>query len=372
MGIGGIIRGVSGRGASAFNRLRTESVFRSGRSLSILGGAAAAAALAGTDIGNGLLKFLTGFDSSTFGANNVPINFDGLGTHVPPNPNYRVLIIKNSSPPMRVIGNCPAEFEIGYQNEWQDLATVAERIGLGGGASRLATALAAFASATGNASQSRAGTFQIWIGTRPLQFSLPLQLNAISNPQTEIIDPIKTIFAMAAPEAQAGAFLKSPGPSLVDAGLAIEKGEGFFQSLNNGISIFLGRGFTLHGLVIDSIRLRAATRSVNTGQLIHAEVIIEFKTAATYSRDDMLRSFFGDWTSGNINNLLSPSTAFSNPLERQRELARTSANQFLGQLQNSIAGSALGTASAVAGAVSGSIGTITNSIRLPFGLRSGF
>lgn len=59
--------------------------------------------------------------------------------------------------------------------------------------------------------------FQVWQETKPLEFSLPLELRMVTDGKADVVDPANALIEKTVPTAPQGSGLVPPGPSLVRA-----------------------------------------------------------------------------------------------------------------------------------------------------------
>lgn len=227
--------------------------------------------------------------------------------NLPDNPNYWVRIYQLGTG-YDVVANSPQDFEFAYSNEWADMSTIASGGLLSGFGGRVARLGKFFGSYT----QSRLTNIQVWTGTKPLEFSLPLIFKAHSDPVKEVVEPVRDLVKMATPGGlfagtedssrqqksmldhlgMGGAgstFLRSPGPNLVESVKALLAGH---MMPNYAIYMRLGRRVTYPGLVITEIRGKWGNRFTREGWPISAELTVGFRTFTTWTRAEIANSLF--------------------------------------------------------------------------------
>lgn len=165
------------------------------------------------------------------------------------------------------------------------------------------TGISAFTGSTFN----RAASIQVWIGTVPLDFTLPLSFRAYRDPLTEVMQPLVNIIQMASPkDAGVGVLgdkLSSPGPSPWDllnayknGGLGVTSYQ-MLLSLDKAITMQIGRYTQVPGLIITGLSVKFGTRADRkSGLPIAAEATLNMKTVVSFSQQDVLSIF------GNLNN----------------------------------------------------------------------
>ena len=249
--------------------------------------------------------------------------------YISQNPNYRVSLTQNASSTnadkgqLTVVGNTPADFEFSLTNNYTTLLDFASQFGFTGGNAVGGLVGAGLNLAIGgllaSGSAATVGSLQVWTGTQPLEFTLPLSFRAFSNPAVDVIQPIVNIIKMASPvKSLGGAFLSAPGPSLLDmtgTGIAsvfnsVSAFSDAFTNLNknnkmlatkanlqdipNAITMRFGRSIIVPGLVITGLTVKMANRAERkTGLPIACEANLSMRTCMDYGQQDVLQMFFG-------------------------------------------------------------------------------
>jgi hypothetical protein len=223
------------------------------------------------------------------------------------NPNYQITLTQNGTNLM-VVGNAPQDFELNLHNNYVDLLTLLNPLLGGGGtggallsaAKTTADVVTNVATLTGT-SLSRIATVQIWTGTTPLSFTIPISFRAFSSPLNDVIQPLLTLIQMGSPTDGGGglgtAILNSPGPSLVDMGKAITANpsgtvSSWLSGLNKAITMQMGSNMVVPGLVIEGLHIKWGMRADRaTGLPVAAEATVSFKTVVSFSQQDVLGMF---------------------------------------------------------------------------------
>lgn len=219
------------------------------------------------------------------------------------NANYRVSLSQKGTN-LTVVGNAPQDFEFSLQNDYTDLLTLMGSLGgnsvdLGPAGSAAVNLLQAGALAAGYG-QSVAATMQVWTGTHPLEFTLPISFRAYSDPSKDVIVPLRTLIQMGSADRQ-GAWMKAPGPTPADLAMAVNTGangyytgQSFLTNVNNSITMQFGQSITVPGLIITGITVKLYNRAErNTGLPIAAEATVSLRTVIAYGKDDILNMFYG-------------------------------------------------------------------------------
>lgn len=187
------------------------------------------------------------------------------------NNKYQVIITRKTSgryPDVVIKANLPESFSFGVTSSYQqrlpsDLASVLpgfEKLGTFFHASRIFQEF----------------SHQVWENSSPIQFSLPLLFDAVTDAEEDVITPIRDLMAMALPyrENDADAFLKPPGPTL--------------RNPDYGrVSMLIGRMCYFHSVLINDVNPAFDTRMSKTGSPISATCDLSVTTINTPSRDDL-------------------------------------------------------------------------------------
>lgn len=230
------------------------------------------------------------------------------------NPNYQVTLTQNGTN-LTVIGNAPQDFDFNLTNEYTSLMQLAGTFGVGTAsvsntAGNILKGSIGVATALG-VGQAKAGTVQVWNGTSPLEFTLPISFRAYSDPLADVINPLRMLIQMASPTSTVG-FLMSPGPSLADAfGSAFKSvassiesllggtantnsGASFLSGLNKAITLRFGSGIVVPGLIITGLHVKMGSRAARgSGLPISAEATVSLRTFMVFSQNDVLNMFYG-------------------------------------------------------------------------------
>lgn len=148
----------------------------------------------------------------------------------------------------------------------------------------------------GVAVTSQSMTAQVWEGTQPIELTLEMEFVAESNPQTEVLEPIKELMKMVMPSTGPGGFmLKPPGPvysGVVDwtAPFTVKKGEG---GTAKQITVQIGNFLLFDNVVIESVNCTFHSMMHSSGIPLRATVAITFKTFFVQLSDDIPSLFMG-------------------------------------------------------------------------------
>lgn len=241
-------------------------------------------------------------------------------------PEYQVTIIGNDADgwPHQIIGYAPESFSLDTDSSWtQPFAD-----NLGGNTANIVGQL------LGQRWTTQGLSSQFWTGSSPLSFNLNLTFVAESSPN-DLLDPIRSLYALQLPTLTKGGFFKAPGPklkvgqdisgalssvgsSLVSGSLNTVKNavssaisgiesnvpdtqsgdsgslSGFlakFFQYENQISVQIGTFMIFSSVVITNISNEMKVQMTRDGVPLTATVSVGFQTHQTLSADDVQKIF---------------------------------------------------------------------------------
>ena len=206
-----------------------------------------------------------------------------------------------------------------------------------------------YAFTTGRRLVAQVASMQIWQGpSEHFSFTVTANLSTWSNPERDLIQPIKTLLSMVTPSISSSGFLQSPGPNLNAEGVErlggaiskagsvvggsifglndatnllkdgnqnyvgsiIEKGDRISDelgrsgltrkalienNLNNVINISIGRWFSLNNIIIKTVSFDLNTQVINrdSGKPLTAEVTIGIESVFSITTEDIDKMFIG-------------------------------------------------------------------------------
>lgn len=190
-----------------------------------------------------------------------------------------------------IAGLVPPNFNLELSAEWAQRngqgATLSNGMSsfgskIGGKAGLAMSALSKVADHSGvGAMTHKYLTAHYWEGSAPIRCTIPFEFIAEEDPMSEVIEPLMTLYSIAAPFEAAG-ILVPPGPSAI--GTAFGAGE--------KISIKVGNILTFDNVVINNVSGDIDTRQDFNNKILHAKVDVSFTSFFTVSRDD-IRAMFG-------------------------------------------------------------------------------
>lgn len=140
-------------------------------------------------------------------------------------------------------------------------------------------------------------SLQVWQGSSPMTFSLPLEFVAENDPYTEVTLPIANLYKLTVPRTvgDSGGFLRAPGPTidvnfsgLKDAAGDILAGDiSKAISVRDNIKLELGKHLVFKQVVIPSVSQSYNVQYAKGGQPIRATVTINFITLFTPTSTDI-------------------------------------------------------------------------------------
>lgn len=205
----------------------------------------------------------------------------------------KMMCLVDSSRNGKVIARMPPELEMSIEAEWSSL--------LNFGFSKIFNFVAS--EAAGINVRTRFATLQVWGGSSPLEITLPLEFYATKDPETEVLDPILALMAMALPSAtnSGKGFFLPPGERVLVKFKKTAEGviEGItntnFASANNSdqICIHIGDIAFISDLIVTRVVPKFNTRDIeiNTGEPLRASVDVTFRSLFTLTREEMFRMF---------------------------------------------------------------------------------
>ncbi len=214
------------------------------------------------------------------------------------NPNYLVQI---SCPGHNtdIIADLPEQIGFGVTSDWESLlpyslAGMIDQIPLVGNWAKAA------AGAKALNVQSQALSFQVWLGTSPIEIPLHLQFDAYSSALEEVYKPILLLESFTLPITQqnyfgglAGNILTAPGPVLGGANQMLE---------GYGLNVRLGRQMLFQNCIVSASNHNFDTRLDKDGYPIAGEIEMTLRTSVVFGNLDLLTaagiSLEGGSTSG--------------------------------------------------------------------------
>lgn len=179
-----------------------------------------------------------------------------------------------------IICDMPEQITMATQSDWESLMNYSLAGALDaaiGGSGKLIAGLASAGSKAFNA-QLQALSFQVWMGTSPIEFPLQIQFNAKKSALNDVYKPMGMLGAMVLPINKGGGVLFPPGPSI--GGVA----GGY------GVHIRLGRLILFKECIITSSQATYDTRLDKDGVPISGEMEITFRTSTVYGHKDFLNA----------------------------------------------------------------------------------
>jgi hypothetical protein len=206
------------------------------------------------------------------------------------NPLYQVHVVANE---MRIMVSAylPDSFSLGVTSEYDTPFAQGIETGIGAIDSIMKSPLAR--AATGSNFITQWMTAQVWSGSAPIAIQLPLVFIADTDPQKEVLKPIKDLMKLAMPSSGIGAigdakgFLQSPGPRVkID-----KETQSISFDVRNPISIQIGKFLRFPSVVIENISQTYNTVFDSRGLPVRASVEITFKTFVTPTSEDIEKMF---------------------------------------------------------------------------------
>lgn len=220
--------------------------------------------------------------------------------------------------PVTIVANCPEQFGIRLTNEWESMIStfLGSSNAIAGGIQK----------GVGMAVLPQFLTAQVWRGTTPLEFNIPMSFNARDSALNDVVRPIRDLIRLASPyrmtNAQwaAASGVNSAVGLIVNAvanptatALAVaataatrnnyfenqilhSPGPTFWEYVDkqhqHNIQLIIGRAIFLESVVITSLDVEWDSRYTPEGYPISASANVGIKTHYTLDRNDLLQRIF--------------------------------------------------------------------------------
>lgn len=192
------------------------------------------------------------------------------------NPNYWC-IIQCPGHGIDIITDIPEQLSIGVSSEWDSALPY-----------KLSEILDTFTAGIGGKlpgvfgidPQQQMLSFQMWMGTTPIEIPLTLNFDHESNAQVDVFEPVTKLMALQFPISRGGGFLFPPGP--------LRSGKG--GDADYAIHVRLGRIMYFMNCIMVSGNQVFDSRMDKNGFPISAQVEATFRTAMVYGHMDWLRA----------------------------------------------------------------------------------
>ncbi len=233
------------------------------------------------------------------------------------NPNYRVTLVQqageNNNPKIIVVANCPESIGIRIQSEWESMASTV--MGLLPNVAQAAAGLTL--NVGGIAILPQFLTAQLWRGTSPLEFEIPLYFNAYNDALVDVVTPVRDLIRMISPYRTAttlASILGTTANAAINTGGNLAGASGFISAITsdnfilhapgptpkefmsgstaNQISLWIGRALFLPSVVLTSLQIEWNSRYTTAGYPISAVCNVGIRSHFTYARDDYLAFVF--------------------------------------------------------------------------------
>jgi hypothetical protein len=206
------------------------------------------------------------------------------------NPNYLVNIVCDN-PFADIVANMPEEISLAAHSNWQPLFPNSTLAGLVGQVSSgmLGTMAARGLQLSGGNALVQELTWQVWESTDPLEFSINLLFDAVTDAKKEVLIPMVTLESLVLPYGANG-ILFPPGPAIVSA-----------KSGSPGYTcLYLGNFAVFAPIIITSVANTFDVRLDTNGIPIAGRSEVSIRTGFTFGRTDLFAAFYMDSTGGTI------------------------------------------------------------------------
>ena len=208
------------------------------------------------------------------------------------NPNYRVWLFGKDelNNKISIMAAMPETLSISVTGNWQSVLPGGNIADLAANIPAIGKAISAASKTmqmtTGYTTMNQTLTMDVWASTSPIELRIPFQFNAISNPKTEIIQPLASLLKLCSPSTvdKTGGFLRAPGPT-------------FLGNSPYNISLMLGPNITFTNVLVRNVMANMDSILDKTGTFLSAHVDVDISTNMIMTKADIDR-IFGTTSSG--------------------------------------------------------------------------
>lgn len=192
------------------------------------------------------------------------------------NPNYWMLI-ECPGHNLEILADMPEQIQIGAQSDWESrmpfsLAGLLEKA-FGQVAQGISTLV-------GVDPQVQSLSFQMWMGTSPIEFPVTLLFDAEESPQRDVFEPITYLMSIMLPNNGSGGLLWPPGPRWGPSD----------NSRGYGVNIKIGKMMQFIDCIVVNATETFDSRMGDDGYPIAGQVEIVFRTSIVYGAQDWLKA----------------------------------------------------------------------------------
>jgi len=220
------------------------------------------------------------------------------------NPNYQVIIHRPESqdlPEIKIFGNLPESFSFGVTANYEArLPSVFNAAEIAGAINPALGNLARGAEVFSRVSRVfQLASHQVWTGSSPISFSIPMLFDAVEDAEKDVVLPIKQLMSLTLPfRGDTGALNDVTGGKL-DQYLLKPPGPVISNPDYGRVSMQIGNMNYYHSVLINDVNVTFDTRMTKNGAPISASVDVAVTTVNTPTQDDIEKFFMSTDKEGN-------------------------------------------------------------------------
>lgn len=201
----------------------------------------------------------------------------------PNNPNYKFRILKGgftgNSAPEVLEGWLPETFDFRVQSDWEPLLMNLADI------SKASMGNDILAGGFGHRVFLQSTTGQVWRGSGPIEFTLPIMLDAETNAYEDVTKKVLTLTKWCTPsfsgsKSFGAGVLQAPGPSISQGAVG-----------GPMYTVEIGRFMAISNVIFPSMDVTFHTAPVESGDFIAADINLSIRTFFTPTQEDILGWF---------------------------------------------------------------------------------
>lgn len=213
------------------------------------------------------------------------------------NPNYQVIINRPQEqdlPDVTIKANLPESFSFGVTASYETRlpSNIIEAAGNAGGLLQAGASIARSAEVFTRVNRIfQLASHQVWSGSSPISFSLPLLFDAVEDAEIDVVLPIKQLMSLALPfRGDTGALNDVSGGKL-DNYLLKPPGPVISNPNYGRVSMQIGNMNYFHSVLITDVNVTFDTRMTKNGAPISASADVSVVTVNTPTQDDIDKFF---------------------------------------------------------------------------------
>lgn len=250
--------------------------------------------------------------TSTFNVSRPPSGFSAsrandVRPHIDPMYKAQLIVKRDGNNVVNLSTPLPENYQFSlstnYDNPFnQPLSGLGDKVTGGSSISALATGATALVGVT---TLNKWLSGAVWTGGSLFQIDIPFVLQAYTDPELEIIKPMRELMQLVAPAETVGGMLLAPGPHLLrdPAGLAAASSsdEGLAASIQSDfesgrmggddITVKIGKFFTMRPCVITNVHESFDTQFDHNGNPISVVIQVSIMSFFTPTKEDIEKWF---------------------------------------------------------------------------------